>query len=1040
MAELAAPRPLEGPNAGLLSRAVSVRLALRWELVAFASVLVIGAGLRFWDLGARALHHDESLHGYYSWVLYSGHGYVHDPLMHGPFQFFGMALTFLLTGGATDYTLRVFPALFGTILIALPFFLRSRLGSLGALFASALIAFSPTLLYFSRFAREDIYAAVFALALVVALWRYLDTRKPLYLYLGAFLLALHFATKENSFLTVGVLLLFLNIWLAVDFARQTVERTREGPTVRAFYTAAYFPFAWAFAALWPFIRPFRENIGLRELHPAGDFLIVLGTLSLPQLAAMVQALPHVEIQADNGFSFLGIRPLPGVPSNGAPIVAGLLLSTALVGLSWRRRDWAIAAACFYVPYIFLYTSFLTHPDGFGSGMWNSLNYWLQEQRAPGPPRGNQPFFYYFMLMPVYEFLPLILAAPALFYYAIKGDEFRRFLVFWPIATFAMYILAGEKMPWLSVHTTVPVVILAGYVLGQVFSRLPDHHRLQRIVPEALPFAAAALGLAAIALAAFGPAGAAWVAMRIVAVAVALASLVWLMQPLDRRRLAVGVTAAVVGALSFFTLRSGIEATFEHGDVPRELLVYTQTSPQVPDIMDRIDEASRVSGLGKDLPVFIDTTYAWPWHWYLRDYRNVSYGSAGSGFKPADNAVVIVAVENEASMQPYLDQYQAPIRHPLRWWFPEFDTYKTLPTDSVFKFTGEFVPSLFRPSSWDTWWTYFRDRKTDFALGESVEIAYFPKAYPVAEVPPAQEPPPTPSEPLAPPSIDDEGRYVLGQAGAQPGAFGDVSSLAVDADGNVYVADTGNHRVQKFDVQGKFVKQVGGAGTDEGKFNQPADIAIDAAGNLYVADTWNHRIQVLNKELEPIASFGKPSGDLDNPKPGEMWGPRAIEIAADGNLLVADSGTNRIRVFSPQGENIKSFGKRGEGEGEFQEPVGLAVMPNGDIWVADVGNARLQRFDRDFKFIEQHPVEPWSDLDPANKPYLALLPDGRLLASDGPGDQVLVITQDGTVTEVSKIADVELKYPRGVAVDGAGFGYISEPANGQVLRFPLSDLD
>src|SRR3990172_57074 len=129
MTELAEPLSMEEPQSGLLARAVSLRLPLRWELVSLASLVIVGAGFRLWDLGARALHHDESLHGFYTYALYKGDGYVHDPLMHGPFQFFGMAFTFVLAGGASDYAVRILPALFGTILIVVPFFFRHRLGS-----------------------------------------------------------------------------------------------------------------------------------------------------------------------------------------------------------------------------------------------------------------------------------------------------------------------------------------------------------------------------------------------------------------------------------------------------------------------------------------------------------------------------------------------------------------------------------------------------------------------------------------------------------------------------------------------------------------------------------------------------------------------------------------------------------------------------------------------------------------------------------------------------------------------------------------------
>ena len=102
------------------------------------------------------LHHDESLHAVYSWYLYVGKGYVHDPMMHGPFLFELNALVYFLLG-ATDATARVAPALFGTILVGLPYFLRDRVGRTGALVGSVLLTFSPTILYYSRFIRHDIY-------------------------------------------------------------------------------------------------------------------------------------------------------------------------------------------------------------------------------------------------------------------------------------------------------------------------------------------------------------------------------------------------------------------------------------------------------------------------------------------------------------------------------------------------------------------------------------------------------------------------------------------------------------------------------------------------------------------------------------------------------------------------------------------------------------------------------------------------------------------------------------------------------------------
>ena len=144
-----------------------------WYVALYVVVAVTAAAMRFWDLGVRAFHHDESLHAFYSWNLYVGEGYIHNPMMHGPFQMEATAGLFFLFGD-NDYTARLLYAIAGTALVLLPLLFRSRLGNWGALFTSMLLAFSPAMLYFSRFARNDILMAVWALGIVIAMWRYLD--------------------------------------------------------------------------------------------------------------------------------------------------------------------------------------------------------------------------------------------------------------------------------------------------------------------------------------------------------------------------------------------------------------------------------------------------------------------------------------------------------------------------------------------------------------------------------------------------------------------------------------------------------------------------------------------------------------------------------------------------------------------------------------------------------------------------------------------------------------------------------------------------
>src|SRR3954466_10748415 len=119
-----------------------VPLRLNWVPLAFMGLMGVGFLLRIYDLGSRAFHHDESLHAVYSWYLYVGRGYIHDPMMHGPFQFHFNALMFFLFGD-NNVTARLQPCILSTLMIGLPYFLRRELGRVGALTAAVLLTVSP---------------------------------------------------------------------------------------------------------------------------------------------------------------------------------------------------------------------------------------------------------------------------------------------------------------------------------------------------------------------------------------------------------------------------------------------------------------------------------------------------------------------------------------------------------------------------------------------------------------------------------------------------------------------------------------------------------------------------------------------------------------------------------------------------------------------------------------------------------------------------------------------------------------------------------
>ena len=190
----------------------------RRELVAWALLVVVALVLRLIDLGERPFHHDESQDAYFSWVLLTSGSYEYDPLLHGPLRFY-LTAAVLAVLGDSDFTARLAPVLMGTAMVALAWGLRPLVGRVAAFTAAVLLAVGPSYLYFSRFAREDIYIACLTLGLLVVVFGLLERPRPWQPALIGALLAASFATKESTYITCFVFGTFVLAWLARDAVR-----------------------------------------------------------------------------------------------------------------------------------------------------------------------------------------------------------------------------------------------------------------------------------------------------------------------------------------------------------------------------------------------------------------------------------------------------------------------------------------------------------------------------------------------------------------------------------------------------------------------------------------------------------------------------------------------------------------------------------------------------------------------------------------------------------------------------------------------------
>ena len=195
----------------------------------------------------------------------------------------------------------------------------------------------------------------------------------------------------------------------------------------------------------------------------------------------------------------------------------------------------------------------------------------------------------------------------------------------------------------------------------------------------------------------------------------------------------------------------------------------------------------------------------------------------------------------------------------------------------------------------------------------------------------------------------------------------------------------------------------------------------------MADTWNHRIQKFSPDFEFILEWG------------DLFGPRDLAIDAEGNILVVDTGNKRIVKYTPQGEFIEEYGSAGDGPGEFNEPSSISVAQNGDIYVADYWNRRVQHFDPEFNYLDEFKAGPWGSHGVTDRAYIVALEDGTVIATDPEHNQLLVFDPAGVWKAELQLEATSTTRPIGIIASADGQVFITDSLNGQLRRIPLEAL-
>ncbi len=235
----------------------------------------------------------------------------------------------------------------------------------------------------------------------------------------------------------------------------------------------------------------------------------------------------------------------------------------------------------------------------------------------------------------------------------------------------------------------------------------------------------------------------------------------------------------------------------------------------------------------------------------------------------------------------------------------------------------------------------------------------------------------------------EPERTVASAGSGVGQLTSPRGIAIDTLGNAWVSDTEDNRIEEFSETGEYVLQFGTKGTGNGQLLGPRGIAADAHGDLYVSDLGNSRVEkfVPAAAAEPVAPAYAQQFGTNGSGSGQLKGPREIALDSKDESFIADEENNRIDVFNEKGEYLKAIGSLGSGNGQLKAPKGVRVDASGNVWVADTGNNRVEQFNEKGEF-------------------------GKVIGSAGTG------------------AD-QFKEPKGVAVDAHNNIWIVDAANNRL---------
>jgi len=749
-----------------------IRLWGYLRTVAIVLLLTFAFWSRFYRLGDKPLHHDESLFAYYSLNLSQTGKYIYIPMLHGPFMLDVNALVYILLGDS-DFTLRFATACLGMGILFLLFAYRNRLGTVGFLATLVLVVISPTLMYYSRFFRHDIPLAFFCL---LALWFYIKfftEGKGWALLWGTVCTMMLICIKENSLIFLFTIATFAVLLFVVDLLKGLhAKRIGWKALKEAYRLSLHSNFLWILLVnliLWAVVFIFYNGIFEQVFHelfstkaffslsaPWWHYAVVLIAFLI---SYFILTLLHTWTHERYGEDALLSRVYKAVLHNKIYLLVGIIIAL--------------------LAYLLIFTTFLTNPKGLFQIYRDTFAYWWGQHKEH---RIYGPYHYYLPILGIYELPALLLvlggglwallrskwgrwglvpgwvglsvltlilyhalnikfdadkwdkglfhvSSPLHIYiiislvvfggvltwmYLWRKERFTALLVYWTIASFLIYSWAGEKVPWVSVHIVLPMLLLAGvyvqkFVQTKAYQKIPYVWHVLAIIfvfwiwDKSLFHVSSPLHIyiiislvvlcgvltwmylwrkhrftallvywttASFLIYSWAGEKVPWVSVLIVLPMLLLAG-VYIQKFIQTKAYQkfpyVWHVLAII--FVFWTLRSALILCLVNSANTAERLIYGHTTQEVKYVVEEIDRLAELLGTGKDTRIVVRGQIIWPmgW-WYMRHYKHwTEHEDVNRTTHP-----ILVINWDEASRTPNVKENYNCTRYKVRtWWQPKF---------------------------------------------------------------------------------------------------------------------------------------------------------------------------------------------------------------------------------------------------------------------------------------------------------------------------------------------------------------------------------